>query len=464
MPPPRPPRPDLPDDGSRREEDALAGPHPHVVTVEEVRSIDPDTGEVQDKPLLETVRVTQRGAQDTQNQQVDAGSVRLTSAGGNVQADLDLEPGVPSPDVETPQGQRILNTVDLRTGEVVETGIPESGPAQQAPADPNAAYTNATDVTQAYEQMAQEGYDSSAPGYQAELERRSQANAEARAQDGDSNPLTAVPESGPAQQAPADLDTPADSLDPLSGDPAPLSKKERVRQTLLAGRRDAGIIGQGLGRGAANVGQGLGTGAANVRLGAAGAVGYAATQLEAQKERNLQAAANERRRLREEKQNAAQLHAEILELQKAQKTEQRRQKGLGTSGRLSEKGRRVQAALGGQKQAPSEQSRLGAAIKAKQKETEKAAKNYRPAKGAKGTPKNPYQAALEALAKMGAGKESGRAAPPRRGKGSGKKSPGRPRKDGQQTITLVITPQGQVQAQQQTPPARRGRTRTAGIF
>ena len=372
--PPPPPRPDLPDDGSRREEDALAGPHPHVVTVEEVRSIDPDTGEVQDKPLLETVRVTQRGAQDTQNQQVDAGSVRLTSAGGNVQARLDLEPGVPSPDVETPRGQRILNTVDLRTGEVVETGIPESGPAQQAPAD---------------------------------------------------------------------LDTPADSLDPLSGDPAPLSKKERVRQALLAGRRDAGIIGQGLGRGAANV-----------RLGAAGAVGYAATQLEAQKERNLQAAANERRRLKEEKQNAERLHAEIMELQEAKKAEDNRQKSLGTSGRLGEKARRVQAAIGGQEQVPSEQRNLGAEIKAKQKETEKAAQNYRPAKGAKGTPKNPYQAALEAMAKMGGGKESAGRLPRAVARGPARRAPAGPARTASRPSPWSSAPRGRSRpSSKRRPPA-----------
>ena len=114
------PRPDG-DQGQRQEEDADTGVHPTEATFTEVHVTDPATGETQEVLLPDTVRVTKRGRRSTEGQSVEAGSALVTSAGGDVQAQAHEPTAADAAVSGELQGERVVNVVDLETGEVTET-------------------------------------------------------------------------------------------------------------------------------------------------------------------------------------------------------------------------------------------------------------------------------------------------------------------------------------------------------
>ena len=83
---------DLPDsEPPEQQQTAEDGAHPHVAVVHEANIVDLRSGQVREEPLLDTLRVVERGPAGTHGADVDAGSVRVLSRDGQVHAVPDLE-------------------------------------------------------------------------------------------------------------------------------------------------------------------------------------------------------------------------------------------------------------------------------------------------------------------------------------------------------------------------------------
>ena len=327
--PPRPPLPRADNENQEREvEEAVPGLHPHEIEVEELRTIDPATGQVIDRPLIETARVTRRGAQSTHGREIDAGSLVVESRHGRTTVEPDLDPAAETYAGHPDEGTRVLNRVDLRTGQVREVALEEGPETEQyragdAPVaaatgdppdpwedpepgetSPAAAPVTADDVNQAAEELADEGQDSSDPGYQPELERRSSAKAQDRQDQGDE--FGVVPDSQLPEPQPWDAPSPAESAPEGSQDAVPearpLTTRERLLQIAAAAKRDAGLLREGAGRGVQNV-----------RAGSAGAIEGVAGQITAYQEGQATAQAE-----RAERQRQAELAAQQKAAQKPQ--------------------------------------------------------------------------------------------------------------------------------------------------
>ena len=90
--------------------------------------------------LPDTVRVTKRGLSPTEGRQVDTGSSLITSRGGGVHADPHQPEAANAAVSGELQGERVINVVDLETGEVREVR------EQARPGDAVPQETQETDV------------------------------------------------------------------------------------------------------------------------------------------------------------------------------------------------------------------------------------------------------------------------------------------------------------------------------
>ena len=266
--PPRPPvRRDDDDSQEREVGEAVPGLHPTEITVEEIRSVDPATGQVIDRPVLGTAQVTRRAAESTDGAEIDAGSVVVSSRDGQAVVEPDLEPSAENYAGDPDEGTRILNRVDLRTGQVREVALEEgpeteqyrAGDAPVAPATgdapdpfgaptpgetqpPPAPYFTGRDVLESAAELAADGVESSDPGYKQELERRASQKAQDRQDQGDE--FGVVPDSQLPDPQPWDAPSPAESApegsQEASSEARPLTTRERLLQIAAEATERAG--------------------------------------------------------------------------------------------------------------------------------------------------------------------------------------------------------------------------------
>ena len=85
----------------------------------ELHTVD-ETGQVQETPLVDTLRVTKRGAAPTEGRTVRTGSSVVTSRGGRVTAAPNSPEAANAAASGELQGERVINVVNLETGEVRE--------------------------------------------------------------------------------------------------------------------------------------------------------------------------------------------------------------------------------------------------------------------------------------------------------------------------------------------------------
>ena len=87
----------------------------------EVHTVDPATGEVQETLLPDSIRVTKHGRTPTEGRQVDVGSSLVTSQGGSVKGHPHQPAAADAAVSGEIQGERVVNVVNLETGEVRES-------------------------------------------------------------------------------------------------------------------------------------------------------------------------------------------------------------------------------------------------------------------------------------------------------------------------------------------------------